>query len=140
MKTYFDWDPIDGKAFCVMIYKGNKFYGSAHCHKDDKDFMSEITGCTIAEARAKIKVMQHIKNNEIKPALTTLYHIISSFESNSRYDPECPEYKFIWRQINVNEEELTKIRSSIADEKKFLKEYIDQKEKNYEKLRLVKNN
>ena len=41
-------------------------------------------------------------------------------------------------QIRAVEKELTAIKQDIADEKKYLKEYIDQKEKMYQRLRARK--
>ena len=140
MKTYFNWSPEGQSAMCKIIYKGNAFIGSAHCHEEDLDFMSEMTGCTIAEARAHIKMLQHIKNNELKPTLATLNHIMASFESSERYDRHNPEYKFIWRQINDTTEKLDIIRTEIKESKENLKKYIDGKEAIYKKLRQDKSN
>ena len=73
MKTSFEYD--NGQTLCVFEYKDHYFVGQAHCHPDDEDFMSEKTGCFIAESRAHQKYLKFVKNCEIFPKLEALNHL-----------------------------------------------------------------
>jgi hypothetical protein len=97
MKTLFCYDEKLGLAGCSVIYKGLVFTGVATCHPDDRDFMSERTGCFIAESRALIKCKQHIKKNEIEPGLAALRQAMSCMKQGKNYNPNSYEAKSLWK-------------------------------------------
>ena len=87
MKTSFEYD--NGQTLCVIEYKDHYFIGQAHCHPDDEDFMSEKTGCFIAESRAHQKYLKFVKNCEILPKLEALNHLKSTL---AVWESDTPNY------------------------------------------------
>ena len=53
----FNYIKSSGTTTCTISDGQNTFIGTAKCHPDDRDCMSEYTGCEIAEKRAKIKIL-----------------------------------------------------------------------------------
>lgn len=126
---------VIGNSCCIIQYKGLEFIGRAQCHPDDMDFESERTGLCIAEARANIKLMKFKRNFEILPSLKSAKHLYTTVQQSSLYDPKSHESKMIYRHLKQLEKQLDVINSDIAEEEKYLKEYIDKKDKFYKKLR-----
>ena len=124
-----------GQSMCTVKYKNKEFVGISNCHPEDLDFESERIGMTIAEARANIKVLQFIRDCELKPQLKSLKHLESIIKTSKYFNPISYEFKKLRKQIKVIKNELITINNSIADEKKFLTDYINGKEKLYQKLR-----
>lgn len=124
-----------GDSLFVIYYNGHSFDGTAICHDEDKDFESERVGLTIAEARANIKVLRHMRDCEVKPQLKILNHLLSNMKTSKSYNPISYEAKMLRSQIRAIEKELATISNAIADEQKFIKDYIDGKDKMYKRLR-----
>ena len=131
----FTYDKETGLAQCLIKYNGIYCDGEAHCHPDDMDFESERVGLTIAEARANIKVLRFIRDYEIKPQLKILTHLYSNMKTSKSFNPISYEAKMVRGQIRAIEKELATINNGIADEQKFVKDYIDGKDKMYKRLR-----
>ena len=125
----------EGSAKCIINYNGFDFIGVAKCHPEDEDMESERVGMTIAETRASIKVISFIRDYEVKPQLKILNHLYSNMRRSKYYNPNSYEAKMLRSQIRVIEKELATINNQIADERKFIKDYIDGKDKMYKKLR-----
>ena len=125
----------NGKAIYIIEYNGYRFVGEATCHPDDLDFESERVGLTLAESRANIKVLRHMRDCEVKPQLKILNHLYSNMKTSKYYNPNSYEAKMLRSQIRAIENELTTIKNGIADEQKFIKDYIEGKDKLYKKLR-----
>lgn len=134
----FNYDKESGFAQCLIKYNGVYCDGEARCHPDDMDFESERIGLTIAEARANIKVLRFMRDYEIKPQLKILNHLYSNMKSSTYYNPKSYEAKMLRSQIHAIEKELATINNGIADERKFVKDYIDGKEKFHQRLRAKK--
>ena len=134
-KPEYTWDPGLGFASCTLYYKNLEFYGSAHCHRDDEDMMSKLTGQTIAEARATIQYLAHIRDNEVRPQLKSLYQLYYSMKHSSKFNPKSYESIMLYRQIHHLEKDLDAVNKEIANIKQMLKEYIEQKEKDHQKIR-----
>ena len=135
LKENTEYGYVDGSAVYIITYNGYRFVGKATCHPDDKDFESERVGLTIADARANIKVLRHMRNCEVKPQLKILNHLLSNMKTSKSYNPISYEAKMLRSQIHTIEKELATINNAIADEQKFIKDYIDGKDKMYKKLR-----
>ena len=88
----------EGSAVCIIKYNGYDFVGRADCHPDDEDFESERVGLTIAESRANIKVLRHIRNCEIKPQLKILKHLFNLHLFIKRY---LPLFQFQLFQLRI---------------------------------------
>ena len=128
----------DGVSLYNIRYKGFDFQGTAVCHDDDLDMESERVGLSIAEARATVKVLKYIRDNEIKTQLKILEHLHSNMKTSKFYNPNSYEAKMLRKQIGVIKKELATVNNTIVDTKKFLKDYIDGKEKLYQRLRAKK--
>ena len=135
LKDNVDYGYVNGAAVYIIEYNGYRFVGEANCHPDDEDFESERVGLTIAEARANIKVLRHMRDCEIKPQLKILNHLYSNMRTSKNYNPISYEAKMLRSQIRTIEKELATINNAIADEQKFIKDYIDGKDKMYKRLR-----
>ena len=131
----FAFDEKLGYARCLMIYNGQAFEGGAKCHPDDMDMVSERTGCCIAEARAMIKAMRFKRDYEIAPQLKILNHLYSNMSTSKYFNPKSYEATMLRSQIENIKNQLDTINKDIADEKKYLKEYIQKKDTLYKRLR-----
>lgn len=131
----FQWDKDYGSALCILTEGNNSFVGYANCHPDDEDMMSEKTGLTIALYRAEIKFYQHIKNNEIKPQLKALKQVYYAMNRSKKFNPNSYENKMLQRQIHQLEIDLDTIKDLLDNKKETLRDYINEKEKLYQKIR-----
>lgn len=134
-KVDYAYDKQYGWARCLMYYDGMTFEGGAKCHPDDMDFESERVGLTIAEARATKKVLRFIRDHELRPQLKILNHLYSNMRTSTYYNPISYEAKMLRSQIRAIEKELAAINNDLADERKFLSDYIQGKDKLYKRLR-----
>ena len=134
---WFDWDDDEKIAKCMIRHEKNGpiFVGEAICHEEDLDMVSPRTGQEIAYRRAKIKQLQHIKNNEIKPKLAALTHLYGCMTHSSRFNPESYENTMLQRQTRLMEFDLTTVNEMIRYERENLKAYIDDKDRMYKHIR-----
>ena len=135
LKENTEYGYVDGSAVYIITYNGYRFVGEATCHPDDMDFESERVGLTIAEARANIKVLTHMRDCELKPQLKILNHLYSNMRTSTHYNPISYEAGMLRSQIRAVEKELAAINNGIADERKFVQDYINGKDKMYKRLR-----
>ena len=134
-KTEYEYNEKTGKSYFYIERNGITMCGEAKCHPDDTDMMSERTGLTIAEARAYIQMLKAKKKYEIQPKIDVLRHLLTNIQSSKRHDPKAYESCMLRSQLAHWEGQLAEINADITDEEKYLKEYIDQKDKLYRKLR-----
>ena len=134
----YEWHNDEGVAVCVLQYKTMTITGLAQCHPDDEDMKSKLTGETIAELRAVIKLWQFIRDFEITPQLKSLKQLYYSMNHSKYFDPRSYEAKMLYRQIKLLEEDLIAIKEEIQRSKDELKAYLETKEKDHEKLRNYK--
>ena len=132
MQPIYDWNEEDGIATCILYdNKDNAFIGLAQCHDDDKDFQNQNTGMLIAEMRARIRMLQHIKNNELKPQLEGLKHLYYSINMSKHYNKASYEAKMLWRQMQHKKRDIEIVKELIDTEKKHLNQYIADKDAFY---------
>jgi hypothetical protein len=132
----YTWNEEDGIATCTIVDKqGRVFLGEAHAHPADKDFANEKTGYMIAEIRARISQLQSAKRDILQPQLAALKQLYYSMNRSSEFDPNSYENYMLHRQIRLKEDDLAAVNEEIATYKKFLKGYIDEKDKLYISLR-----
>ena len=134
-KTKYQYNEEFGNSYFYIAYNGLSMCGQAKCHPDDTDMMSERTGLTIAEARAHIQMLKAKKQYEIQPKIDVLRHLLTNIQSSKNHNPKAYESCMLRSQLAHWEGQLAEINADIADEEKYLKEYIDQKDKLYRKLR-----
>ena len=143
MKYEYDWSPEFGVATCTIQDHDLIFTGSARCHPDDEDMKNHLSGQTIAEARASIKYLKHIRDNELRPQLKILKQLYYSMNRSKHFDRKSYEAKMLFRQINRITKDIENINHDINTLKIMINTYIDQKDEEYKKIRAhraAKNN
>ena len=131
----FTWDETTGVAKCILKYNNNEFIGQAKCHPEDLDMKSKKGGELIATTRAKIKYLTHIKENELKPSLHSLKQLYYSMNKSKYFNPKSYENKMLQRQIKMYELDIIAINDVIKINKNELRNYIENKELLYQKIR-----
>ena len=131
----FSWDEAEGLATCILTDGQNMYIGTAKCSEEDQDMKSEKTGCFIAECRAQINYLTHIRDNELKPALRAYNALYYSMNQSKRFNSESYENKMLQRKIHTLEFDLAVVKDMLAQEKQNLKEYLAQKAKMYARIR-----
>ena len=104
------WDPETGTSKCVITARdGSVHIGTAKCRDADKDMMSEFTGGEIAERRANIAYLRHIRDYQIKPELKGLKKFLKKYMSQWNLDlGEFSERNWIFNAISVDLESIAK--------------------------------
>lgn len=123
-----------GYTTCELQYDGKTFIGRANCLDQDMDFWSENVGCFIAEMKAKIKMMRYMRSKTRKE-LKVLVDFQKRLECCKNYNPKSFEAKRLRKEIYYYQTEIETITNAIQDTESYLKEYIEGKEKVYQKLR-----
>ena len=138
-KPEFYWDETIGLAKCTIKSEYGTFIGTAACHPDDYDMMSEKVGCEIAYGRAAIKSLIYERDCIIKPSLKALKQLYYSMNRSKHFNPKAYETKMIWNQIRNWQYDLDIINAIINKEKEILKDYINTKENLYQNIRKRRN-
>lgn len=135
MKSLFEWDDELKVATCIIKDKyNNVFTGIATCHPDDVDMCSKYTGQEIAFLRCRIDVLKFHKER-IKNELKGLKKVYNMLQNYKRFNPEHFESKYLKKEIEEYKIDLINIKELINEEKQELKNFIDNKELLYQKLR-----
>ena len=136
LDTKFDFDKETGTTFCTIICKDNLvFMDAARCHEDDMDMYSQRTGAEIAHRRAWIKMLQHIRDNELQPVVNAYRHLYDILSQSKNFNAKSHETRMVRRQLCMTENDLARIKQELAYERKSLKDYIAGKEKLWNKIR-----
>lgn len=136
----FYFDENEGVSYCVIKTKtGDVFVGEAKCHPDDRDFMSEKTGCEFALRRAEIEALCSYKN-ELKNGLAALNQLYYSMNRSKYFKPKSYEARMLFRQINQKTEDIDTVKEIIKERKQELKKLIDDKDTFYKTTRKHRKN
>lgn len=138
-KVIYNYNEDTGIAFCTIYEYGLEFMGAALCHPDDKDMKSERTGCEIANRRAYIHLLCHERDNIIAPQLKALKQLYYSINKSKNFNKKGYAEKALYRHVRMLEHDLTAIKAEIATERQSLKDYIEGKEKFYQRHRAYLN-
>lgn len=134
----FKWE--DNDCICTIKLKNNiTFTGIAKCHPNDEDMLSNRVGEEISYHRALINVMLYERDCIIKPELMALKHLYASISNSKKFNPKGYETKMLRRQIKIKEVDLKEMKALIEDGRKILRQYINDKEKLYQKIRKKRN-
>lgn len=131
----FTWDANTGVATCTITDGKNSFTGTAICHPDDRDMISEKTGCAIAQVRAEIKYYVHSRDNDILPCLKVLKHTYDCMKQSSHFNEKSNESRIMRRQIRQQEFDLLVVRQLLTERKQQLKTFLEDKDNFYKKIR-----
>lgn len=134
----FLWDEETGVAICVLTDGKKEFTGMAMCDEADREFQSEKTGCQIALYRAELAYLKHVRDNEIKPAIKTLKHLYYTMKQSTHFNENSYENKMVWKSIYRQQFDLDVINKMIVEKRKNLRDYLDEKEKFYKKIRFFR--
>ena len=134
-KTEFDFDEDTLITYCRLEdARGRVGVGQAICHDEDADMISWRTGEEIAFRRAKIALLCQ-ERDEIKQRLAALNQLYYSMKHSKQFNKKSYENRMLQRQIRITEFDLTTIKEMLAYERQFLKDYIQGKDKIYNKIR-----
>ena len=133
-KPQFYFNEGDGSSLCIISTKNKTYVGSAQCLDADRDMMSEKTGCEIAYHRAIIHSLEdHLQ--DIKGELAGLKKYYYSVNQSKYYEENSYMANMLRSQIEQREDDIKMTKSLIKEEKEYLKEYMKNKAKFYEKIR-----
>lgn len=130
----YTWDQENGIATCTIVSDFGKFITSSHCHPDDMDMCSEKTGCQIALYKMSIKVNKYYRD-VLKHQIAALEHLYNSMRHSKKFNENSYENKMLQNQLRLLKLDLATAKEMIASEEQELREYIDEKEKFYTKIR-----
>lgn len=119
------------ETICILC---GEFVGKAVCDPKDYDMYSKITGENIAFTRAQIKMLQSEKK-EVRAKLEALLHLQSTIKNSKHYNVKGYVENRISNHITIYYNDILNIQEDIEDLRKILKDYIDGKEKIYQKIR-----
>lgn len=134
----FKWDEETGVATCILTDGQHYFTGIACCHDDDEDMCSQKVGEEIACRRARIDYLKFYRDT-LKSELRGLRQFYYAISQSNKFNKESYEVKMLFRHINRLEFDLNYAREIIEEERKSLNQYINNKEKFYQKIRQVRN-
>lgn len=119
---------------CVISSKNKTYVGTAQCREEDRDMMSEKTGCEIAYRRAQINMLKSLRDElciELKGLKKYYYTICNS----KYYNKKNYMAVMLQRQIVMREESLAELREMLLDAQENLKQYMNAKAKFYDMIR-----
>lgn len=135
-KVDFDWFEDNGTCACTITTNFGKFHGFAFCHFDDLDMKSQRTGEQISYSKAIIEMLKHERDYILKPQVIALEHVMSIINMKKETaDSSSHAAITLKRQLRNLKWELEIVRDNIDHERESLREYIDEKEKMYQKIR-----
>lgn len=133
-KPIFNWDPETGGALCVFQTKEKTYYGTAICAPEDRDLMSEKTGCFIAEKRAILNMLRD-QRDRLKIELKALKKYYYSMNTSKYFDETSYSIRRLVSQMKQLTEDIQSLQIEIAAQQEFLTYYITEKGKLFKKIR-----
>lgn len=134
-RPIYDWNPETGCAVCILTDGEQVFTGMATCHPEDMDMASEKTGLEIAEMRAEINYLRHMRDNVLRPKLKILISLQKEIEHSKEYNPNSNENLILQRKIRQTSFDLAAVKDELAMVKENLIQYLARKEEFYKKIR-----
>ena len=133
-RPIFSWDPEEGTALCIIQDKEKTYYGIANCSPEDRDMMSEKTGCFIAEKRAYIMALQDFRD-KLRIELRALKRFYYSINTSKYFDSKSYEVRRLISHIEMTKKDIEDTKKVLEYEKQQLKDYLKDKEIFYKKIR-----
>ena len=131
-----EYDEDSKITYCYITDEKERMYiGTAICHEDDIDMLSWRTGEEIAYRRARMDYLRGRRDSELKPRLAALKQLYYSMKHSSKFNPHSYENCMLQRQIRLLEFDLATIKEELANSQKYLKDYINGKDKVYKRIR-----
>ena len=123
-------DKETGFSAATVDYKGEIFFGSAHCHPDDE--WSEFFGCSLAETRATIEAAKY-ELELCREDYKNCKNFVSAVTGYKNFDPSSPSAKAMYRQLNRKKQAVERAKQRV----KLLKKSIVVQQENREKFKKV---
>lgn len=136
-KPSFCFDPDLGSSLCVLESKTKTYVGTAQCAEEDRDMMSEKTGCEIAYHRAVLNSLIDYRET-LKNELNGLKKYYYSVCQSKQFDKKSYMAKMLNRQILMREDDIATAQDLIHQEKEYLKNYLSDKAILYKKIRNIR--
>lgn len=131
-KFYFN--PDEGSSLCVLQTKSKTYIGTAQCHKNDRDMLSEKTGCEIAYHRAIINSLKDRKN-ELTLKLAGLKEYYHTMNCSKYFNENDYAIRRLSSHMSMLDEDIAITKDLIKEEQDYLKKYMTDKADFYEKIR-----
>lgn len=131
-KFYFN--PDEGSSLCIIQTKTKTYVGTAQCTKEDRDMMSEKTGCEIAYHRAIIHSLED-RVSDLKGELAGLKKYHYTINQSKYYQPDSYYAVMLNNQIQQRKDDIDFTKNLIKQEKEYLKNYMEDKAEFYSKVR-----
>lgn len=119
------WDTT-GQSYVTLKHLGSFFTGKAKLHPDDKEYASELTGCSYAESRAIIKALKY-ERELAKQEAETCRKFIKACECYKGWNKEDPSAKVAYRQLNRKIKKVNDITDEINKEMLALQRAMTQR-------------
>ena len=115
-RPIFSWDPEEGTALCIKKKKKKTYYGIANCSPEDRDMMSEKTGCFIAEKRAYIMALQDFRD-KLRIELKALKRFYYSINTSKYFDSKSYEVRRLISHIEMTKKDIEDTKKVLEYEK-----------------------
>lgn len=133
-KPYFSWDEETGSALCIIPDKENAYYGSAVCSPEDKDMMSEKTGCEIAFRRASLTALKS-KRKQLMIELKGLKRFYYTINKSKYFNPESYEVRRLEFHMAMIQADIDATKELIEQQRQALVDYLGAKADFYKRIR-----
>lgn len=130
----FTWNEENGEALCVIQDKNKIYYGTATCHQNDRDMMSEKTGCEIAFLRANLMALRNYRD-ELQIELKGLKKYYYSINRSKYFNEKSYEVQRLQAHMQMLKDDLNSLKELIEEERQYLINYLKGKGEFYKKIR-----
>lgn len=131
------WDENLGLSIAEQIIddKTHRYVrGVAQAAPEDQEFANEYTGMTIAELRMGIDLARQHIELDLRPQLFILNHLLGTMKHSKKFNPKSYEATRIYQERQNILDDIDQFKSYIATTKKYLKQYIAEKDKFYRNI------
>lgn len=133
-KPIFNWNEEDGTSLCVIYDRDKMYYGTATCHPEDRDMMSEKAGCELAYLRAAVMGLKSVRD-ELKTELQGLKKYYYSMNTSKHFNPESYEARRLMSHMDRLEKDIEIVKTLINQQNKQINDFIKNKDEYYKKIR-----
>lgn len=130
----FFFNAEDGSSLCIISTKNKTYVGMAQCHDNDRDMMSEKTGCEIAYHRAIINSLKDRKN-ELSIKLSGLRDYYYTMNCSKYFKEDDYAIRRLVSHMDMLIDDIAITKDLIKEEQDYLKKYMSDKADFYKKIR-----
>lgn len=108
----YEVNDMEAISSVVVQHLGEKFYGYAWGHPDDKENWSEFAGCSYAETRAMIEALKY-ERNIVKRKADDAIDFLKACECYKNFDKNSETAKVLYRQVNQRVKKVNDLTDKI---------------------------